>query len=58
MGAFKEYIQGKGHGSKHRQERGAWVAWPVKRPTLDFGLGRDLTVHGFEPRMGFPTLTS
>ena len=27
----------------------AWVAQLVKRPTLDFGLGRDLVVHGTEP---------
>ena len=28
---------------------GAWVVQSVKRLTLDFGLGHDLTVHGFEP---------
>ena len=28
---------------------GAWVAQSAKLPTLDFGSGHDLTVHGFEP---------
>ena len=28
---------------------GAWVAQPVKHPTLDFGSGHDLTVGEFEP---------
>ena len=32
--------------------RGAWGAQSVKRPTLDFGSGRDLTVREFEPRIG------
>ena len=32
--------------------RGAWVAQLVERPTLDFGSGHDLTVHGFEPHVG------
>ena len=31
---------------------GAWVAQSVKRPTLDFCLGHDLTVRGIEPRDG------
>ena len=31
--------------------RGARVAQSVKRPTLDFGSGHDLTVCGFEPRV-------
>ena len=31
---------------------GAWVAQSVKRPTLDFGSGHDLTVHGFGPHVG------
>ena len=30
----------------------AWVAQSVKRPTLDFGSGHNLTVHEFEPRTG------
>ena len=30
---------------------GCWVAQSVKHPTLDFGLGHDLTVRGFEPRV-------
>ena len=29
--------------------RGAWVAQSVKRLTLDFGSGRDLTVGEIEP---------
>ena len=29
--------------------RGAWVAQLVKRPTLDFNSGHDLTVSGLEP---------
>ena len=33
-----------------KKKRGTWVALSVKRPTLDFGSGRDLLVHGIEPR--------
>ena len=33
-------------------KRGAWVAQSVKRLTLDFGSGHDLTVRGFKPCMG------
>ena len=32
--------------------RGAWVAQPVKHPTLAFGSGHYLMVHEFEPYMG------
>ena len=32
--------------------RDAWVAPSVKRLTLDFSSGHDLTVHEFEPHMG------
>ena len=28
------------------------MAQPVKRPTLDFSPGHDLTVHGVEPHVG------
>ena len=28
------------------------MAQLVKRPTLDFGSGRDFTFHGFEPHIG------
>ena len=31
---------------------GTWVAQSVKRPTLDFGSGNDLTICEFEPHMG------
>ena len=31
---------------------GTWVAQSVKHPTLDFGLGHDLTVGGIEPHVG------
>ena len=31
---------------------GAWLAQSVKRPTLGFGSGHDLTVREFEPRIG------
>ena len=31
------------------------MAQPVRRPTLDFGSGHDLTARGFEPRIGFCT---
>ena len=31
---------------------GAWVPRSVKHPTLGFGSGHDLTIHGFEPRVG------
>ena len=30
-------------------ERGVWVAQLVKHPTLDFGSGHDLMVHGIKP---------
>ena len=29
----------------------AWVAQSVKRSTLGFGSGHDLTVHGFDPHI-------
>ena len=29
-----------------------WLAHSVKRPTLGFGLGHDLTIHKFEPQVG------
>ena len=32
--------------------RGAWVAQLVKRPTLDFGSGHDLTVVQWSPMSG------
>ena len=32
--------------------RGAWVVQWVKRPTLDFGSGHDLTVCEFELQVG------
>ena len=32
--------------------RGTWVPQSVERLTLRFGSGHDLTVHGFEPRIG------
>ena len=31
---------------------GAWVAESIKCPSLDFGSGRGLTVHEFEPKIG------
>ena len=31
--------------------QGAWVAQSVKRPTLDLGSGRDLTIREVEPRV-------
>ena len=36
-------------------KRGAWAAQSVKRQTLGFSLGRDLSVCGFEPRIGLCT---
>ena len=32
--------------------KGAWVAQSVKRPTLGFSSGHDLTVCEFEPHIG------
>jgi len=32
---------------------GAWVAWSVKRPTLDFGSGHDLGVVRWSSTLGF-----
>ena len=32
---------------------GAWVAQVVECPTLGFGSGHDLMVHGVKPRIGF-----
>ena len=46
---------GKGtliHRVKSAHLRGAWVAQWVERPTLDLSSGHDLTVRGFEPRVG------
>ena len=37
---------------EHRWMWGAWEAQSVKRLTLNFGSGHDLTVCGFEPRVG------
>ena len=34
---------------------GAWVAQLVKHPTLDFGSGHDLIVHGIESYIGLCT---
>ena len=31
---------------------GAWVAQSAEHPTLGFGLGHNLMVHEFEPRVG------
>ena len=36
---------------------GAWVAQSVRRPTLDFGSGHDLTVRGFEPEPAWDSLS-
>ena len=36
-----------------RNQGAPGVAQAVKRPTLDFGSGHDLTVCAFEPRIGF-----
>ena len=36
--------------AKGRFVWGAWVAQSVECPTLDFGSGHDLEVHGIEPR--------
>ena len=33
-------------------KEGTWVALSVKCPALDFSSGHDLTVCGFEPRIG------
>ena len=38
-------------------KRGPWVAQSVKCPTLDLGLGHDLTIHEFEPRIGLCALS-
>ena len=37
---------------RHAREGGAWVAQSVEHLTLDFSLGHDLTVRGFEPHVG------
>ena len=31
--------------------RGAWVAQSIKRPTLDFSSGHDLTIRELEPHI-------
>ena len=36
---------------KRKKERGTWVAQSVKRPTLGFSSGHDLTVYEFEPHV-------
>ena len=42
----------RGGGFKIHFPGGAWVVLSIKHPTLDLGSGRDLTVPGFEPRVG------
>ena len=42
-------------GLKVKVAWGAWVAPSVKHPTLDFGLGPDLMVHEFRPRIRLHT---
>ena len=37
---------------KNKAGWGTWVAGSVKRLTLGFGSGHDLTIGGFEPRVG------
>ena len=37
---------------------GTWVARLVEHPTLDFGSGRDLTVHGLEPLSGLCAISA
>ena len=43
------------HGFKSVSERGPRMAQSVKCPTLDYGSGHDLMVHGFEPHVGLCT---
>ena len=38
--------------------RGAWVAQSVNHQTLDFGLGHDLTVCEFKPRIRLSALST
>ena len=40
---------------KIKKLKGAWVVQLVKRPTLGFGSGHDLTVCEFKPRTGLYT---
>ena len=55
-GGDKTVCLGRQHvESKLRPPRGTWVAQSVKRPTLDFGSGHDLTVCEFKPRIGLCT---
>ena len=55
-GGDKTVCLGRQHvESKLRPPRGTWVAQSVKRPTLDFGSGHDLTVREFKPRIGLCT---
>ena len=37
---------------KEVRQGDAWMAQSVKHLTLDFGSGRDLTAHEFEPHVG------
>ena len=39
-----------GHPIKNVGQSGHWVAQSIKRLTLDFSLGHDLTLHEIEPR--------
>ena len=44
----------KGHHALKKKKKnlwGTWVAQWVKHLTLDFSLGHDLRVRGFEPRV-------
>ena len=46
-------IQGPQGISFKSENRGAWVAQSIKRPTPDFGSGHDLTLHEIGPRVRF-----
>ena len=35
------------------ESQGTWVAWLVKRPTLDFSSGHDFGAMGLSPALGF-----
>ena len=40
------------HQTKNSIQGHAWMALLVKRPTLDFRLGHDLTLHEIDPHIG------
>ena len=48
---FELRREGKELKKVRKKSKSGWLSPRVKHPTLDFGLGYDLTVHEFEPHI-------